>query len=376
MNDKHLSLGFEKTLCMLAMLCLFVSCAGTPRRLSERMNRGNKQEYLVGAYYFAGWWRELPNKYHIGGEDWRKDYPERLPLLGEYNEQETMDREIDAAASHGVDFFQILWYYQGADEPRNPRLNRGVEQFIASSKNGSMKFTIEYVNHPPFQIENEEEWKAACEEWCRIMAHPRYLRIDGRPVFKIHGLHHFLNENGKDMARVSSRIGLLREVAKNNGIANPLISSGVMVGGIPSLEVLEPYDFLTTYMDMPRIEKREELYPYSMLTQWAERGWKEYAESCSKPYVPYLSAGWDPRPWRDPRPSYNLPSREEWGYALQRLKMSLDARSNLGIPLENGGRAKMLLIYAWNEFGEGGIVAPTQGDGTMKLECIREVFGD
>jgi hypothetical protein len=33
------------------------------------------------------------------------------------------------------------------------------------------------------------------------------------------------------------------------------------------------------------------------------------------------------------------------------------------------------IIYAWNEFGEGGIVAPTRGDGTMKLEALRQVFG-
>jgi hypothetical protein len=31
-------------------------------------------------------------------------------------------------------------------------------------------------------------------------------------------------------------------------------------------------------------------------------------------------------------------------------------------------------IYAWNEFGEGGIVAPTQGDQYMKLEGIKTVF--
>jgi hypothetical protein len=35
----------------------------------------------------------------------------------------------------------------------------------------------------------------------------------------------------------------------------------------------------------------------------------------------------------------------------------------------------MLLIYAWNEFGEGGIVAPTRGEGMMKLQAIRLVFG-
>jgi hypothetical protein len=32
-------------------------------------------------------------------------------------------------------------------------------------------------------------------------------------------------------------------------------------------------------------------------------------------------------------------------------------------------------IYAWNEFGEGGIVAPTRGEQSMKLEAIRAVFG-
>ena len=31
-------------------------------------------------------------------------------------------------------------------------------------------------------------------------------------------------------------------------------------------------------------------------------------------------------------------------------------------------------VYAWNEFGEGGIVAPTRGENEMKLEAIRDVF--
>jgi hypothetical protein len=34
----------------------------------------------------------------------------------------------------------------------------------------------------------------------------------------------------------------------------------------------------------------------------------------------------------------------------------------------------MLTIYAWNEFGEGGIVAPTRGDNYSKLEAIRDLF--
>ena len=31
-------------------------------------------------------------------------------------------------------------------------------------------------------------------------------------------------------------------------------------------------------------------------------------------------------------------------------------------------------IYAWNEFGEGGILAPTVGDQESKLEAVQKVF--
>jgi hypothetical protein len=36
---------------------------------------------------------------------------------------------------------------------------------------------------------------------------------------------------------------------------------------------------------------------------------------------------------------------------------------------------KSFVIYAWNEFGEGGIMAPTVGEREMKLEGIQSVFG-
>ena len=38
-------------------------------------------------------------------------------------------------------------------------------------------------------------------------------------------------------------------------------------------------------------------------------------------------------------------------------------------------KAVLTAYNAWNEYGEGGIMAPTQGDGYMKLETIAKVFG-
>jgi hypothetical protein len=52
----------------------------------------------------------------------------------------------------------------------------------------------------------------------------------------------------------------------------------------------------------------------------------------------------------------------------------MDEHERLSVPARDG-RVKMLLIYAWNEFGEGGIVAPTTGRGQMMLEGISQIFG-
>lgn len=325
------------------------------------------REYLVGIYYFAGWWRESPNKWETGGKDWRTDYPERIPILGQYNEQKTMDREIIAASSHGVDFFQILWY------PNGGPLNEGVRTFMASPNAGRMKFVIEYVNHPPFDLPTNTEWEAACREWCIAMKHPSYLRVGGRPVFKIHGAHFFFQQNGSDSAKVKARLDTFRRIAKENSLPKPLISSGVMAG-VATGPAVEQYDFLTTYMDMPNLPQKGEPYPYEALIKLAEDGWMDHAKHDPKPYVPYLPSGWNPRPWKDPRPSFEMPTADEWESALRRVKSVLDSSPKLGIPV-NGGRQKAFLIYAWNEFGEGGIIAPTRGEGDMKLEAIRKVFG-
>ncbi len=333
------------------------------------------KDTLVGVYYFAGWWREQPNKWTTDGRDWRTDYPDRVPLLGEYVDASTLEREIEAAASHGVDFFQILWYPQNKPDihPHLSRLNDGL-RFFATARNASkMYFTLEYVNHDPFSLTSDVDWDAACVEWAGALRHRSYLRVGGRPVFKIHSLHHFLQQNEGDVRRVAQRVERLRRLMQSAGVPNPLVGAGVMATGVPKGDLVAPFDYLTTYMDVPSLPQRAEPYPYTQLLAMAEEAWLRYATESEKPYVPYLPAGWDPRPWKDPRASFAFPSREQWKDALIRVKNALQKHLRLGYP-RIGGRQKAFLIYAWNEYGEGGIVAPTRGEGYMKLEAIREVF--
>lgn len=335
-------------------------------------------EYLVGVYYFAGWWRPLPNKYQTAGRDWRPDWPERKALLGEYNDQETMDREIHTAAECGVDFFQILWYYQGIQPPPEPhagRLNDAIAQFMASPNNRRLKFMIEGVNHPPFVIKSEQGWVDSCREWVTAMKHPSYLRVAGRPVIKVHSLHQFLADCDMQPDRAARRLSVLRRLSVEAGLGDPIIGAGVVPAGMPLASQVIGFDFLSSYMDMPHLAQRADLYPYEQLIDHAAAAWERYAAHSPLPYVPYVPAGWDPRPWRDPRASFKLPDRAQWTKALTRVKSALDQHARLGLPELEGRRPKMLVIYAWNEFAEGGIVAPTQGDGRMKLEALRNVFG-
>ena len=336
---------------------------------------GEEPRPLVGVSYFAGWWEALPNKWHDQtGKDWRQEYPERIPLLGEYNTQETMDKEIIAASEHGVDFFAILWYYQpdGVErEPNAHNLERGITNFVNSPEAHRMKFMIEFCNHPPYDVESDADWEVCIAKWLIWMQHPSYLRIDDRPVFKIHGFHHFMVQAGMDAEKAQKRLQRLRDTVRDAGLGELMLGCGVMgheaiPDGHPAMKL---FDFTGTYMDLPQLEQRPEDYPYSELDAFAEKAREVHSKDAIL-WMPYLPSGWSPRPWPDKRAYFAMPDKDAWRNALQSMKESFNKSSPLGLPGQPA-----FTIYAWNEFGEGGIVAPTRGDGYMKLETIAEVFG-
>ncbi len=344
---------------------------------------------LVGVNYFAGWWESLPNKWHGKGwstnePDWRPQFAERVPLLGEYNDQPTMDREIAAAADHGVDFFSILWYFPRPGTPHEETgrlLNRGLDCFLASKNSGRMRFMIEYCNATVFRATNDVEWASCVETWVAAMRHPSYLRVDGRPIFKVHGADQFLRTHDRDPDLCRRRLEALRASARSAGLGEVCIGGGIMAANAvkPAHPVAKLFDFTATYMSVPDAGPQEEEYPYSVLAAVARAGRASHAED-PIPWVPYLAAGWNPRPWTHPkaddphRTFFRFPAREEWAAELRAIKDDFKKYPRLGLPRADGTCQPAFTIYAWNEFGEGGIVAPTRGEGHMRLEAIRENF--
>jgi hypothetical protein len=96
------------------------------------------------------------------------------------------------------------------------------------------------------------------------------------------------------------------------------------------------------------------------------------------PYLPNVIASFDPRPWEEAAPAFTDPTIEEWTAALTQVRdlVTDPANRKFGVPDSTapGGIRPCINIYAWNELGEGGILAPTAGDRYMKLQVLSTVF--
>lgn len=374
-------------------LCGVTGCRTQPRpplcEYVQAPSLPEARDVWVGVNYYAGWWPSTPgmlNKWHYYDNDrnWLEDFPERTPLLGLYNDQQTMDREIIAASQHGVDFFMMLWYpWSGTMETnryQSPKLNDALTYFMNSPEAYRMRFCIEVCNHPPFVISTLDFWKECAEVWIEAMKHPCYLRIGGRPVIKIHAAGQLWEESGSTVDGVRERIQYLRRRADEAGLGELVICGGAPGPMVwDNHWVKEVFDFTGDYMDIPTFFPKhlQTPYPYDWLSYFLIqlRGGHQFDEI---PYMPVIAAGWDPTPWKYPvetRPPYKLPTKQEWIRELRRVAEDLHTRPQMGIPLPDGSRQKAFTIYAWNEFGEGGYVAPTTGTGWMYLEGISEVFG-
>lgn len=332
-------------------------------------------DYIVGIEYFAGWWEDTPNKWQRGGVDWREQYPDRIPINGEYNSQETMDKDILVASSNGVDFFSILWYPDKKRENSHVhQINRAVNWFKESKYSDKMEFMLEITNHAPFGIVTESDWDGVIELCVENFAHPSYLKIDGRSVLKIHGGGAFVSDLG-GAERANQYLAKLRKEVADAGLGDVIIALGLTEDVMVNNTILKDieFDFSMQYTDPTALPQREEDYPYELLAQHTHHNNTARATD-SKPYLPYTPVNWNPRPWGDKRANFTFATADEWRNSLTTLKGYLDTTANFGFPRRDGTKQKGFTIYAWNEYGEGGFMAPSKGYGNMKLEVLNEVF--
>lgn len=331
------------------------------------------KKVTVGAYYFDGWagrnrHADDPN------EPWAKnapshltrrmveEFPDREPVWGWRDDDlEIMERQIDLAADNGIEFFLFCWYWRDNGGSINPSaienlsLHTSLNLYLRAKNKHRVKFSFLVANHQGSEIKGADNWEKAAEYWMKYFKDPQWVTVDGKPLVVIFSAGGIDDES---MARMQA-------VAKKAGLP------GLSIAGCGNTQDKD-FTHRTHYNIVPGYSAGSEEHPYSELVEAHKKQWKGTPE---QPYIPTLTVGWDKRPWED---KTGLNQRQGWYFTGRTTKAVRDylkdAISWMDENPDQTTKERIVLIYAWNELGEGGYLVPTKGDPKGKyLKTIKRV---
>lgn len=324
------------------------------------------QKPLVGAYYFDGW----AGTNSVKDAAWTTDapthlteklacqYSDRQPVWGwRDDEQEIMEKQIELASENGIDFFSFCWYWKKdngsidtVEINRHP-LHTGIELFRKAKNKEKMRFSLLVANHQGARIKTEKNWMDAVDFWTRhYFNDPQYLKIDGKPVITVFA-----------SAGVNSFIPTIRQYVKSHTPYQDLF--------IISNNYNQPdshYDMLSWYNIRETEPGHAEEREYAFLMEKVERTWNAVGTGIC--VAPCVMVNWDRRPWETTTEGLYYTGRTPDLFRKQ-------LEEALHFACVRNPRHRMVMIYAWNELGEGGYLVPTQGDReAVYLRQIREAI--
>lgn len=299
-----------------------------------------------------------------------KKYHNRLPWFAKVIDDNTvkidggrqwvMDREIELAANAGLDYWAFLIYAQ------DNVMSKGLAQYLQSKRRRQIGFCM--ILHNTLKS-SEDKWPAERDRAIALMREPGYMTVlDGRPL-----VYAFI---GQDFPL--ERFTELLMAAKKQGL-NPYC---VFMGWKPSRDFqnmkTKGFDAVSNYASGGGMATFDKLVRHTENGYWAD------AAKAKVSYVPMVTTGWDKNPrkdnpvsWEKDHPYHKqqvFPSRarpDEIASHLRRALAFVEKHPKL-CP------ARTVIIYAWNEYDEGGWIAPTRGsDGKPdngRLDAIEQVL--
>ncbi len=282
-----------------------------------------------------------------------------------------MERQIDLAADNGVAYFSFCWYWHDNKKPINVQAieddpkHQPMRLFMQAKNSSRMEFSLLVANHGGFEIVGLDAWKQAADYWITLFKHPRYLRMEGKPVLVI------FSPGGAD----KEGLAYLQEAAKKAGFP------GVAVTGCGSGKAEDGFSVRTHYAVTPQGTwgGGYQRHPYQELEDSVVRAWRGVS---GQPFIPVVTQGWDRRPWEAKNGEglgdgkfvswfFDKGTPEQFGNLLERLAVWMDANPAAVT------KDRLAIIYAWNEIGEGGWLVPCRDDpdGAYLKAIRRVVFG-
>ena len=377
----------------VGMTLLFMPCIMAAGMSAEPMSRP-----LLGAIRWDAWYGKIPESRKLRDP---KTYPGirqnlpfspdpgaetrlalnepmwywRLPFYTEFGKDgkvsdingathEVLEKEIEMAAASGIDYWSFAFY------PKDCPLSFTMQSYLTCPNRAKVPFCLFLIltheNYGDFTRDPEMR-KFALD----LVSRPEYLKVQGnRPVFF---LGFFTNKTLQ-----AFREGVWENFCKQveaKGLGRPYA-----IFNKSNYNKEFKGDAISAYC--PSSGSRS--IPYSKLAKQVENTWLKWEETGAN-VVPCCSAGWDMRPRiLHPVSWINVKRQGKWieNCVLSGEPDEIAAHIKKGVdwhkthPAKDG--VKLTLIYAWNEYDEGGWIAPTLphpvGEGTARLDAIKKLL--
>ena len=328
-----------------------------------------------------------------------------------------VDWELKTAYDNGIDFFAVenYWGKVRLGNTNSLRFERTLELVAKSAAAPAMRYCIMDVNNSsdgnPFA--SLAELQAWWDFQFSYFTKSRYLKRNGRPVIMINDLLLYGNwwrtalggagANDRDAAqnfvtafrayiaaKAHPTVTDVYIVAINQYLEHPALT-GRAFGYVGSYEYAGA-NAATVYNKLQAQQGQvqngsggtvssklwpETLRSYEQLREVYTRAvtWIRGSSGTQLPLWYPAIAGNDRRPWMGLRGLQNRtssncnPQPSEWAQHLREQRTLALTYSNLEVA------GPVVMIYAWNEYGEGGWICPDKGRGYAMAQAVREVFG-
>lgn len=346
---------------------------------------------IVAAHYYAAWKKGAAG-IHEGFNDLAKEFPDRTPLMGYYDEEnpEVCDWEIKWAVEHGINCFIYCWY-RYLDSVGKPvteeslRCVHGIHEALFNAKYQKyMKFAIMFEMAPRWGATDEQDLlENLMPFWMETyFKRENYLVIDNKPVLFLYGANRLSREAFRSDEHQRNTFDKCREYCKQFGFDgmviatcepsfSPDVHASVMSKGFDfrfgySAGYAAPVDNYDNEDDI--VEQQCALY-------------KKRVDIDPMTFVPTASCFADATPrrskrWQDLGYAFFL-EEHRWYLKPENFRRVLEGMKKISDELPDGAWGKkIMMIDNWNEWDEGHFVAPSHKFGFKYLQAVREVFSE
>lgn len=320
-----------------------------------------------------------PNKFSYGQKPFNDNYYDLL-------DKETMQWQCTLSQKHGIyGFCYYHYWFQG-----KKLLEKPVENLL-EWKDIPQRFCLQWANHSWKKTWNGTsdvliqqtygsvgDWEKHFDYLKDFFLDDRYIKVDNRPLFlifnnKFNEIDDIIDFFDKSCKKIGfDGIYFVEGVTCDNMVLKiDSKSNGIFIREPASSIVINRNFFLRSIWKIKRILQKYFRSSKLIITKNGRslrtcniKTAKELV--CNKPYYLGAFAMWD-NTYRHNERGFKIspPTKSEFLEYLQTLKQ-IGEEKNI----------EFMFYNAWNEWCEGMVLEPDTLNGTMLLDCMKEVFGN